>query len=131
MPQVRYVVDVAADTTLVTTAETVLATLSGVQSQKPGQTVFLEGDVILTTGTTTSAVVVRIREDSLTGTLVDEAETDVAINAAGSTDPYRITAQHSPTGELSNKTYVLTASMTSATANGTAVHASLTGTVSP
>lgn len=131
MPQVSYVIDVAADVTLTTTAETVLATLTGVQSQRPGQSVFLEGDFVLLTGTSTTAVVARVREDSLTGTLVDEIETDTAVGAAGSTDPYRITAQHNPTGELSNKTYVLTASMTGAAANGTSVHASLKATVSP
>lgn len=131
MGQFIYLVDVSADTTLVTTAETVLATLSGVQSQRAGQTVFLEGDFVLTTGTNTTTVTVRVREDSLTGTLVDESEVDTLIGAAGSTDPYRITALHTPPGELSGKTYVMTAQQAGANANGTVVHASLRGLVSP
>ena len=127
----QYVTNVAADTTLVTTAETVLATLSGISSQRVGQQVVIEGDFVLLTGTNTTAVAVRIREDSLTGNVVDELETDTAVGAAGSTDPYRITAVHSPTGELSTKTYVMTASQTGASANGTCVHATLKASLQP
>jgi len=126
-----YSVDVSADTTVVTTAETVLATLSGVSSQRAGQSVLLEGDVQFTTGASTTSVVLRIREDSLTGTLVGEAETDTILGAAGSTDPYRITAQHSPAGEVSGKSYVLTVVQTAASANGSALHATLKATTNP
>jgi len=120
-----YSSNVAADTTLTTTAETVVATLSGVASQRAGQVVRLHGQINITTGTTTSAVVMRVREDSLTGTLVDELETQTLATATGSPEDHEIVVTHSPSGELSGKTYVLTVSQTAATANGTVNHASL------
>lgn len=126
-----YNVDVAADTTLVTTAETVVATLSGVAMQRGGQTVRLQGDVVITTGASTTALVLRIREDSLTGTIVDEAETDTLAAAAGSSEDHSIVALHSPASEVTGKTYVLTVSQTAASANGSVTHASLEATVSP
>ena len=121
----NYSVDVASDTTLVTTAETVVATLSGVSTARPGENIRLEGSVTLTTGGSTTALVLRVRQDSLTGTLVDEAITDQVEAAAGSTETHDIVAYDSSGAEYAGKTYVLTVSQTGAAANGSAVHASL------
>lgn len=130
MPR-TYNVDVPTDTTLVTTAETVVATLSGVTMSRPGQSIRLHGSVSVTTGATTTALVTRIRQDSLTGALVDEAITDTLAAAAGGTEGHDIVATHSPTGELAGATYVLTVSQTGATGNGACVHASLHAEVTP
>ncbi len=126
-----YESDAATDVTLTTTAETVLATVSGVASQRIGQKVRLHGHANITLGTGTTALVFRIREDSLTGTLVDELETDQIATAAGSTEDHEIVMEHAPAGELSNKSYVLTVSQTGASANGTCNHANLKAETTP
>lgn len=127
----EYVVDVAADTTLVTTAETVLATLSGVASQRLGQTVILDGYFTVNPGTTTSNFTVRVREDSLTGNVVDELLTLDMVGAVGTAEDHDIEVVHVPAGELSNKTYVLTVAQVGATANGTVTHARLLARTNP
>lgn len=126
-----YIANAAANTTLVTTAETVVATLTGVTSQQAGQLVELEGEINVTGGTTTSAFVLRVREDSLTGNLVDEIATDTLASAVGSAEDHMIRAEHAPTGELSGKSYVLTVAQTGATANGTVNHARLRADLVP
>jgi hypothetical protein len=120
-----YSANQASDTTLTTTAETVVATLTGVASQRAGQQVRLHGQVNISTGTATTVVTLRIREDSLTGTLVDELQADGIAAAVGAGEDHEIVATHTPTGELSGKTYVLTVAQTAATGNGTVNHASL------
>lgn len=126
-----YFANAAADTTLVTTAETVVATVSGISSQRSGQKVELEGEINVTGGTSTTAYVLRIREDSLTGNLVDEIATDTLATAVGSAEDHTIRAEHTPVGELSLKTYVLTVSQTGAAANGTVNHARLRADLNP
>lgn len=120
-----------ADTTLVTTAETVIATLSGVSMNKPGQTVGLRGTFTITTGGSTTAVTTRVREDSLTGTIVGEALADSVESAAGGTETHDIYCEHAPSGEIAGKTYVLTAQQTAAAANGSVLSASLVAEVKP
>lgn len=120
-----------ADTTLVTTAETVVATLAGVSTNQPGQTVGLRGSVRVTTGTNTTATTLRIRRDSLTGTLVGEATPEQVEAAAGSTEGHDIYAEESSPGEFIGRTYVLTVEQTGATANGSVVNASLECEVTP
>jgi hypothetical protein len=75
-------------------------------------------------------VVLRVRRDSLTGALVDEAITEQIASAAGSTEGHEIVCTDVPGSELAGQTYVLTVSQTAASANGTAVHGSLEATVS-
>lgn len=124
MPQ-KYTVDVAADTTLVTTAETVVATLTGVATPRPGMSVRLHGSYVITLGTNTTAVTTRVRRDSLTGTLVDEAITEQISSAAGSSEGHEIVVTDTGQGELAGATYVLTVAQTAASANGSVLHASL------
>lgn len=124
MPR-NYSVDVAADTSLVTTAETVVATLTGVSTARAGEQIRLEGTVTLTLGTSTTAVVLRVRADSLTGAVVDELATEQISTAAGSAETHTIVAYDSSGVEIAGRTYVLTVSQTAASANGSATHASL------
>jgi len=126
-----YFVNAAPDTTLTNAVETVVATLTGVLSQRGGQKVELEGQVNVTAGATTTAFVLRIREDSLTGNLVDEIATDTLATAVGSAEDHVIHAEHTPTGELSNKTYVLTVTQTGGSGAGTVNHGFLRADLTP
>lgn len=126
-----YFIDVASDTTVTNAAETVVATLPGVTTQRVGQKVELEGTVNITGGTSTTAYVLRIREDTLTGNVVGELATDTLASAVGSPEDHTIHAEHSPATDLSNKSYVLTVTQTGGAANGTANHASLRADLTP
>ena len=126
-----YFVNAAADVTLTNATETVVATLSGIASQRAGQRVELEGEINVTGGTSTTAFVLRVREDSLTGNLVDEAPVDTLATAVGSPEDHTIRAEHVPALELSNKTYVLTVTQTGGAAAGTCNHARLRADLVP
>jgi len=126
MGALEYFVKNLTDVPLVTTAETVVATLTGVSTPGPGYSVRLHGEAKVTTGTTTTAITLRVRRGSaITDPLVDEA-TAVQLEAAiGSTEDHDIMAQDDAPGELASQTYVLTVQQTAATANGSAVNAYL------
>jgi hypothetical protein len=115
----------ATDTTLVTTTEAVVATLTGISVSGPGKNIRLKGSAKITTGTNTTAVNLRIRRDSLTGTEICESNPAQIESAAGNTEDHDIAGVDSPSGEIFNATYVLTAQLTAATANGACVYAYL------
>lgn len=119
------------DVTLVTTAETVVATLTGVSTGQAGQFIDLRGKANITLGASTTAVVMRVRRDSLTGTVVGEVQTEQISSAAGSTEDHEIFRQESNAGEFVGRTYVVTVSQTAASANGTVNNASLECDVYP
>lgn len=119
------------DTSLVTTAETVVATLAGVSTNQPNQQVGLRGTYNITLGATTSALVTRIRRDGIAGAVVGEVQTEQIFSAAGSTEDHEIYREDVGAGEFSGRTYVVTVSQTAATANGTVNNASLEAEVTP
>jgi hypothetical protein len=119
------------DTTLVTTAETVVATLTGVSTNQPNQQVGLRGTYNITLGAATTALVTRIRRDSVSGTVVGEVQTEQIFSAAGSTEDHEIYREDAGAGEFSGRTYVVTVSQTAATGNGTVNNASLECEVTP
>lgn len=127
----RFSVHDISDVTLVTTTETVVATLTGVTTTKPGQRVCLTGRVTLTTGTATTNVRLRVRRDSLTGTEIPEAPNDAAEAAAGGIESHDIYVEDSTLGERSGATYVLTVTQTAASANGVTSQQSLIAEVEP
>lgn len=127
----RFSVYSEVDTTLVTTAETVVATLTGTSTNQAGQQVALRGKANITLGTSTTAIVSRIRRDSLTGTVVGEVQTEQISSAAGSTEDHEIYREDVGAGEFSGRTYVMTVSQTAASANGTVNNASLECEVTP
>lgn len=127
----RFTTYVETDTSLVTVAETVIATLTGVSTSQPGQTVALRGHAKITTGGSTTALTLRIRRDGLAGALVGEAVPVQISAAAGSTEDHEHYAEESSPGEFSGRTYVLTAQQTAAAANGSALTASLEAEVTP
>lgn len=119
------------DTTLTTTAEAVVATLTGTSTSQPGQQFALRGLLTLTTGAATTALTLRVRRDGLTGTIVGEAPVDAVEAAAGSVETHEIYVEESAPGEFSGRTYVLTCQQTAATGNGTVSAASLEAIASP
>lgn len=121
----EFTSDSAVNTTIVTTAETVLATVSGVSTPRKTN-VNLSGWAQVTTGTNTTSLVPRIRRGTdATGTLVGEGNPVTIGAAAGSTEDVEIRV--SDVGvDLANASYVLTVVQTAASANGTALQAGLT-----
>lgn len=122
MPGYVVSTEVQADTPLVTTAETVIATLTGIGTSGVGRTVRFTGEAAITTGTNTTGLTFRIRRDSLTGTIINETNVEQVEAAAGSTESHDIEADDTPTGEIYNATYVLTVQQAAASANGSAVY---------
>lgn len=120
-----YTTEVTANTALVTTAETVVATLSTVSTYQPGEKIKLSGQAQLTTGANTTAVTPRIRRDSVTGTVVNEANAITVGAAAGSTEVFDVQCEDQFSGEVANQVYVLTLQQTGATADGSALYAYL------
>lgn len=119
------------DVPLVTVAETVIATITGVSTNQPGQTVALRGQAIMTSGTSTTGVTLRIRRDGVAGTVVGETDPDALFAAVGSVETHDIYAEDANAGEFSGRTYVLTAQQVGAAANGNVLTASLTCDVTP
>lgn len=121
-----YQSPVTADVTLVTTAETVVATLSGVSNYQPGQPVDLRGWLQVLLGVATTNVTLRIRQGvDATGTLVGEANAEAISTAAGSVEAHEIQTRFTPSGEIANASFVLTIQQTAATGNGTVQQANL------
>lgn len=120
-----YDVQVTTDTPVVTTAETIAATLSGVSTSGPSQTVRLQGEVRLTTGTNTTAVTLAVRRGStVSGPVVGEATPVQVQAAAGSTEVLDIEVTDIP-GDVASQPYILTVTQTAASANGSILNANL------
>lgn len=120
-----YSTEASTNTTLTTTTETVVATLSNVSTYQPGERIRLSGQAQLTTGTATTTVTPRIRRDSVTGTVVNEANAITIGAAAGGNESFEVSCEDSFSGEVANQTYVLTLEQAAATGNGTALYAYL------
>ena len=121
----------SVDTNLVTTAETVVATLSGVSTNGPGQTIGLRGRATITLGAGTTGVTLRFRQNDINGSSVGEANTEQISTAAGSTEDHDIYREDTGRGEFSGGTYVLTVQQVGATGNGTCLNASLDAEITP
>lgn len=116
---------VSADTTLVTTAETVVATVGGIVTPR-AVTLVIKGWAQLTTGAATTAVTPRVRRGiDATGTLVGEGNPVTLGAAAGSTEDFEIDVVD-PARDVSGDSYVLTLQQTAATGNGSCLQAQLT-----
>lgn len=117
---------VATNVTVTNAVETVVATLSGITTDGAGRRVALNGMIEHTTGTSTTAVVLRIRRGTDTTGTVVQTTTETIIGAVGSTDPYSVEVIDTP-GDVNNQAYVLTVQQTGGAAAGTTVTAQLTG----
>lgn len=117
-------VAVTTDTSIVTTTETVIATLSGVTTPRKCNIV-LEGWAQITTGGSTTALTPRIRRGTdATGTLIGEGNPLQVAAAAGSTEEINIKAIDTNV-DLASASYVLTVVQTGAIANGSCLQATL------
>lgn len=120
----QYNVEVATDTPLVTTAETVVATITGIATPRRTN-VRINGTATITTGTATTQITMRVRRGpAITDTLIGEANFETISAAAGSTETHEITTLDLGV-DLAGATYVLTAQQTAATGNGSAINADL------
>lgn len=129
MPVREYSSEEATNVTVTTTSETVVATVSGINTYAPGAPIRLKGFVQLTTGTATTAVTLRVRRDSVTGTVVNEPNAEQIEAAAGSTEGHEVLCDDSFAGEVAGQTYVLTVEQTAATGNGSALYGYLNAEV--
>lgn len=121
---------VTADTPIVTTTETVAATVVVPAVPGPGARIKLTGFAQVTAGTATTALTMRIRRGTdATGTLVGEGNPIQGGVAAGSTSEVVLEVTDTPAGEVAQQSYVVTVQQTAATANGSIVQASLRATV--
>lgn len=127
MPR-QLVGQTSTDVPLVTTAETVVATVAGVVTPR-AVNVTLKGWAQLTTGTATTAVTPRVRRGvDATGALVGEGNPVTLGAAAGSTEDFEIDVVD-PNQDVSGSTYVLTLQQTAATGNGACLQAQLTASI--
>lgn len=104
--------------------ETVVATTPGVIMPGPGYTIHLKGLVTYTAGTTATGVTVRIRRNSLTGTIVGEPNAETGDIVAAKSTTLQAFGDDTP-GEAAGMTYVLTVQGAGEGAAGTALAASL------
>lgn len=103
-------------TPLVTTAETVIATVNGITTQRNNQTVAIAFTGAISSGTGTTSVLLRCRRGTTTsGTQVGATLTFTA--TAGNAADYAAGWQDTP-GDVANASYVVTAQQSAATANG-------------
>lgn len=118
----------AAAAALATNVEKVVATLTGIDIEQYARTIRLQGSAFVTSGSTTTAVVVRIRQGTLTGALVGDQTGQSVITAAASSNLYEANAiDAGVTG--TGITYVLTVQDTGGGTGGTTVYAILNATV--
>lgn len=117
-------VNEASAVTLVTTAETVVATIApGLNINAPGgEGLSISGFINVTTGTATTAVVIRVRKGTTTAdTLVDSALTHTIGAAVSASIPFGALDQAATSATAQQ--YVVTIQQTAATANGTVNYA--------
>lgn len=127
MPVQSFSTQVSADVPVVTGSETAAITSAGISTPNPGASVTISGMVVMTYGTGTTAVVVRIRRGSgLTGTII--AEADPLTVAAGNTSEQTFWGVDVP-GDVASLPYTVTVQQTGASANGTVLMSELTATV--
>ena len=128
-PPLFFTSGIAGVVALSGSTEAVVATLGGVVTPYGAtMNVALSGQVFVTTGTTTTAVICRIRRASLTGTLVGDQTGQPVVAAAGSANIYEANAVDNP-GDVTGFTYVLTCTDTGGGTGGTTVYATLSAFV--
>ena len=87
--------------------ETVVNTTPVIYSEFPNPTVILTGFVAYTPPAAITSLTIRVRRDSLTGTIVGEAEVDAADVVASKLSMYPVDFVDTPAGMLAG-VYVLT-----------------------
>lgn len=121
----EHVNQISTNQTVTTTAETVIGAITPFNVGNPGgEGVYLAADVFVLTGVGTTAVTLRIRIGSVTGTILGNPQ---AIPQAASVEVQLGIAAQDPNGIAgSNTTYVLTYQATAASANATVQQSTFT-----
>lgn len=111
---------------ITTTTETVISTLSNVNSRGANFPVNLTGNAVFAVAAATTATVLRIRLGTVTGTIVGSQQT-VSGGVAGDITfaDGSVFAQYTPSGEMAGQTFVLTIQATGAGANWNVTSAQL------
>lgn len=109
------------------TAETVVLTSNGVSTPRQGCQINLSGVVCITAGASTTAVVVRVRRGTVTGTVVGVAETDTLAATKLGVIPFDFV---DTPGDVDGAVYVVTVVETGASGDGTVTFASIQATIS-
>lgn len=118
------------NTAVVAATETVIATLTGINSAGPDTQIVLDAWAAFTTGTLVTAARLRIRRDSLTGTAVADTGAVTAGIAASAPTVMGVNGQDS-IPESANRTYVLTLTTTGAGTNDTVTAVELQAAYNP
>lgn len=107
------------DTTITTTAETVVATSEA--CRMPGRPVKLIVRVygLVTTSADSATYKVRVRRDGVTGTALGDAIAQTVLVTAGGTEPFVFTATDERAGNLNAVVYVATLEIASASSTST------------
>jgi hypothetical protein len=114
------------DTPVVTTAETAAVTSDPITPSTDGSELTISGVINITTGTSTTAVVVRVRRGvGVSGALVGETESQTIAAGASGNISYEVTDFP---GAVAGQQYTASVVQTAATANGTINNASITVT---
>lgn len=127
-PTAFFTSGVAGAQAITTSTEVVVATVRGVANENGNRTVRLAGKAFVTSGTTTTAVVCRIRRATLAGTLLNDGTGQTVVTAAGDSNVYSVEAVDTidpGTGYV----WVLTVQDTGGGTGGTTVYATLDATV--
>lgn len=111
--------------TITTTTETVVATLSGLNSSGPGVPISLVGFCVFVVQAATTATNLRLRVGSVTGALVGVAQPISSLAGDVTGADGSVAGVYTPSGELSGATFVLTVQATAAGANWNVTLASL------
>jgi hypothetical protein len=110
-------------------AETVVATLTGVELKYSDQVIKLSGAINFTVGTSGNAATLRIRRDTLTGTLVGTAQT-LPVTTVVATDTVigAVNVSDQP-GNVAGQVYVMTLQVATAAATSTVNNVNITARV--
>jgi hypothetical protein len=120
MPNTLHANTVTTSTSLVTTAETVLATLTAFNVDNPsGEGVVVTFDAIVTTGAAATGLVFRIRQGTLTGTAIFTSPT-IPASASAVQPPIGFAALDTSALAINSTglSYVVTVAQVAATGNG-------------
>lgn len=110
------VINTAAQS-VTTTTETVVATLSGVNSRSAGAAVSLFGNVVFVVQAATTSTTIRLRIGSVSGTQLGTSQVIGSVAGQVSGADGAIAAVDTPAGEYAGQTYVLTVQAAAAGAN--------------
>lgn len=117
--QTDYYNSVAGTVTVGTTVETVIAVSPAISSPFPNVQVAIECSFEFTTGVGATSIIVRVRRDSLTGTIVYQSLSWPVAASANLPRP-AIQTTDSLALDVASQLWVVTVTQAAATGNGTA-----------